>query len=583
MNALRSGFLIVFGLLLLSADGRPESNQPTVYEALETDYRLGKLTEAQYTAYQLLAIRRSEALPEAYRAAEQPIVRLGTGLAMRARQLLTTSQGEDRRLLQQALSRPIQLPFSQISASKKFCLHYALEGPDAVADAFLIKAAEAFDRAYYLIVEELGYPEPPPDLVDGPEYDVYIHNIGDYGFSTPEDPSGSTIFPYGYTSFIQIDNDFINTYTKGIDGMKVTAAHEFFHMVQLGMRTFTSTRLDTRWFYEACASWMEDVAYDEINDYLQYLPHYLSHLDEALYTFNGIHEYGTALFLHMLEKKYERSIVRNLWEEFAGEELYDAIDQVLQRRNSSLAYELMDHLVWNYFTSSRADVERYYPEGYYYPELKPDLTQDLQQTLSFSDETQLLSGRYVRITVQNFGDLSVQPQFASPHRWRYTVISKAVNLPVEIYGGVGNEASMIADLSASSEIMVITANVGIPVNDMRVKESYQYQLTFGKTSALQAEVRKISPNPFMPDRHDEKMRIDVRLVERVREFSWFILDENGRSVYRADVRLDSQKCGDFSLWWDGRNNDDEPLPPGVYMVFVQADQEVRPQKFVLLR
>ncbi|MDZ7345540.1 MAG: hypothetical protein ONA69_01965, partial [candidate division KSB1 bacterium] len=61
------------------------------------------------------------------------------------------------------------------------------------------------------------------------------------------------------------------------------------------------------------------------------------------------------------------------------------------------------------------------------------------------------------------------------------------------------------------------------------------------------------------------------------------LDENGRSVYRADVRLDSQKCGDFSFWWDGRSNDDEPLPSGVYMVFIQADQAVRPQKFVLLR
>ncbi|MDZ7345539.1 MAG: DUF6055 domain-containing protein, partial [candidate division KSB1 bacterium] len=507
MNALRSSLLIVFGLLVLSTDGRSEPKQPTVYEALEADYRQGYLTEAQYTAYQLLAIRRSEALPEAYRATEQPIVRLGTGLAMRARQLLTTAAGEDQRLLQQALSRPIQLPFSRLSASKKFRLHYALEGPDAVADAFLIQAAEAFDRAYYLIVEELGYPAPPPDPVDGPEYDVYIHNIGDYGFSTPEEPSGSADFPYGYTSFVQIDNDFINTYTKGIDGMKVTAAHEFFHMVQLGMRTFTSTRLDTRWFYEACASWMEDVAYDEINDYLQYLPHYLNHLDEGIYTFNGIHEYGTALFLHMLEKKYERSIVRNLWEKFAGEELYDAIDQVLQRRNSSLANELMDHLVWNYFTGSRADTVQYYSEGADYPELKPNLTQDLQQTLSFSDETQLLSGRYVRVNVQNFGDLSVQPQFASPHRWRYAIISKTVNLPAEIHGGVGNEASMIADLSASSEIMVITTNVGIPVNDLRVKESYQYQLTFGKTSTLQAEVRKISPNPFVPDRHDEKIRI----------------------------------------------------------------------------
>ncbi len=226
-------------------------------------------------------------------------------------------------------------------------------------------------------------------------------------------------------------------------------------MVQLGMRNFTTSELDSRWFFEACASWIEDVAYDDVNDYLQYLPSYFARLDRSLRTFDGIHEYGAGLFFHMLEKKYGYQLIRRLWETFARNELYESFENVLSAQGSSLALELTDHMLWNYFTGRRADPHGY-PEAADYPELVPPLTQSVEKTISFREETELLSARYVRIEPQDFGDLTVSYSYDNPKNWNAAAVFQPSGGPYEVI--TCNDGVLISDVNASTEIVLIAVN-----------------------------------------------------------------------------------------------------------------------------
>jgi hypothetical protein len=578
-------FLILLTCLAFK-NGQTSSTQTTLAQTLDEQFRHGSISAAQHVAYQLMGIQNSASLPEAYRSLPRPVTRLGSGLVAEALSLMDVSSPADRRLLQVVLDRPTNLPFSALSPDSLFRIHYALEGTNASADAFIVQTGIAYDQAYHLIVDVMGYPPPPPDHVWGPEYDVYVYNIGDYGYSTPESPAPSSDFPYAYTGFIQMDNDFISTYTKGVDGMRVTAAHEFFHIVQFGMRNYPTTELDSRWFYEACATWMEDVACEEVNDYLQYLPHYFANLHRSLRTFNGIHEYGASVFFHMLEKKYGEQIVLQMWKKFAADEMYHALDFVLRENGNSLAMALADHMIWNYFTSERADPAQYYPEGADYPEVEPHLNQELQKTLGFSDETQLLSARYVQIDLQNFGDLSIVPQLTAPANWLYAVISQPLGLVPQVVQCAGNTTMLLPGLSAAHAVTLIMVNVSMPRNDIAATaESYQCSLTLGESEGLVSGIKRVFPNPFLPDNSSspEGLRIDVRLIKKVKELTLFLLNEGGSVIWNSHIQFDTEKNGDLSFFWDGNADNGDPAAPGIYYIYVNAGQKIAPAKVAILR
>jgi hypothetical protein len=569
---------------LVFKNGESSSPQTTLAQTLEEEYQQGSISEAQYVAYQLMGIQNSPALPERYRSLPRPVTQLGTGLVAEALTLFDAADPADRELLQSVLDRPTNLPYSALSPDSLFRIHYALEGSNAAADAFIVQAGIAYDSAYHLLVDVMGYPPPPLDNVDGPQYDVYVYDIGDYGYTTPESPAPSAAFPYAYTSFIQMDNDFTSTYTKGIDGMRVTAAHEFFHTVQVGMRNFTTTELDSRWFYEACATWMEDVACEEVNDYLQYLSNYFANLHRSLRTFNGIHEYGASIFFHMLEKKYGADIVLQMWKKFSVNELYASLDAALRAKGSSLAMELADHMVWNYFTGDRADPVQYYPEGADYPQVKPHLVQELQKTIGFSDDTQLLSARYVQIEPQDFGDLTITPEFFTPANWLYAVVCQPLGLAPEVVQNSGNATALILGVSASQTILLISTNVSVPRNDMaNTTEQYQYSLTLGKSEGLKSGITRIFPNPFLPDIHTSGLRIDVRLLKRIRELTLYIMNESGAIVWNSHIQFNSEKNGDLSFFWDGKTNDGELVTACIYYIYVNAGQEIAPAKVAVIR
>ncbi|MEW5802532.1 MAG: MXAN_6640 family putative metalloprotease [bacterium] len=122
-----------------------------------------------------------------------------------------------------------------------------------------------FEQAWHYIIDTLGYHAP---IEDGSKIEVYILNLGSYG-ATSADRHGL---------YIMVDNDFqgisdnLDKEGKVAGAMKVTSAHELFHVVQAGYDDWPNDYLDRNiWWEENTAVWVEDELYDEIDDYLHYL------------------------------------------------------------------------------------------------------------------------------------------------------------------------------------------------------------------------------------------------------------------------------------------------------------------------
>jgi hypothetical protein len=145
---------------------------------------------------------------------------------------------------------------------------------DRVPDYVETVRAE-LETVWQRVVTEGGYRAPVPDR--GPEHgagpddrlDVYLTDIGAvglYGYCVPEPESGTA----HSTGYCVLDNDYApgqyGPAQSPLDNLRVTAAHELFHMVQ-----FAYDHEQDWWLMEGTAAWVEDEIHDDINDNLQFL------------------------------------------------------------------------------------------------------------------------------------------------------------------------------------------------------------------------------------------------------------------------------------------------------------------------
>ncbi len=283
-----------------------------------------------------------------------------------------------------------------------FILHYDLEGFHAVSpvDAgsngipdYIDSAMVILEQVWTAEIDQLGFN--PPPAIDGQPvagYPVYFTRFDDntlYGVTWVDEPvtgSGETRF----TSYLELryNYDPAGFFTKGLDAMRVTAAHEFHHAVQLGyyLRLENDFPVDI-FLMEMTSVWMEDQVYNHINDYYQYLPYLFQHAGQyALDSFDQPQmAYGHALFLKMLTEKYQPDLIRRIWEQIPENTGLSAVNKAVQTVNSSFSTEFRDYASWFFFTGQRTVNGYYFEDALNYPLLP--------ETNSFSFDTELsLSG-----------------------------------------------------------------------------------------------------------------------------------------------------------------------------------------------
>ena len=320
---------------------------------------------------------------------------------------LSTRWGEvepDSRLSVEAALQRIALQKDRISVRGYFRVHYdttgfrqpalLLNNSSRIAnshEAYVDSVLAILEHTWDVEIGALGYVAPPPDAGKGggPEYDVYV-------IPQPSDLFGATYWETDdlvastpnerYATFMEIDNDYLGYRTPGMDGLRITSAHELFHAIQVG--SYGIWKAEPKWdfyFYELSSSWMEEVVYDDVNDYLFDVRNYLTTSGgkgfrdlqgRALsFTTYGLptayYGYERCLFALYLETKFGRSVMREIWSSMRSNPFLISIASVLQARGTSFEREYSGFGFWNYFTADRADTLRYYPEGGLYPRIDP--------------------------------------------------------------------------------------------------------------------------------------------------------------------------------------------------------------------
>ncbi len=562
--------LLVGGLSALPA-------KDTALQRIESDFAAGMLSRARAVAYQLQAIREPEKLPDPYRSLDAGLTREATRLKNEALSLIDGALPQERELLQQVLLRP-ELPLSLVSSGGHFKIHYTLEGINAATPDFVQAAAAAFEYCWRVEVEQLGFQPPPPDDVDGPEIDVYVLQYGDYGSTTPDRPVPSTP-QEDYTSWIEMDNDFIHTPTRGLDGMRVTAAHELFHTIQFGYRSYQTTTQSSVYFYEATAAWMEDVVYDDINDYLNYLKSFFRSPEIPFTSANGTVEYGRAIFFHMLSEKYDTGIMKAIWDEMRTTEPLEALYTVLVRRGSNLNMALAEFAVWNCHTATQADTSRFYSEGHLFPALTANTSFELTSSLAISGTAAPLSTHYYKITSQaGLADILVSPSLSDPfnavyalswQNWTATPLSDVL---------AGPTSKNLASVSGSAPLWIMPIYTRSPYTAGR-DLSFTFALNLGEEKSISSQIVLAYPNPFRPPA-DRKLTIAF-LIQTAEQVSASILSEQGIEIWSQS--LGACPKGWNKCEWDGKDRSGRYVASAIYLFMIRTASWTEVCKFSYLR
>jgi len=496
---------------------------------------------------------------------------------------------ELRATLNTLAGRP-RLPLSYVTPDGRFRFHYTTSGDSAVdrtstnpagVPDFIYEAGLAAQKAYGLLVGTLGmHPHADDRGADGPEFDFYVinmRNLGNlYGETRFDFPASANAGP----AFIVIDNDFGRGYfSQGLEGLRVTVAHEYFHAVQLNY----FFRDEDVFIFEMSSTWFEDFAYDEINDYYQYLASWFRNSASPLYSPASNHYYGSSIWLHYLTKRLATyAVIRELWEAIVNEPAITAMKTVVQSPPYNLPFgeTMQEFYNWCFFTGSRADSVRYFTEGRYYPEIRYARIDTLKENLTLSGNLTPLSVYYYQF-IRTAQDLQVSLQIDSdPDRWSITTISKDVNEDYVLTTDTGSGIINVESQAREDTVVVVVANVSSPPDPQRPKTlNYVLAVTLGQQRKLLSILENPRPNPFRPGR-GALLQIPYRINQRA-VVEAVIYRQDGKVL--VHFKEGSRPIGRHVVKWDGKDASGQPAGSGVYFLRLLAGNLIETTKFVLVR
>ena len=521
-------------------------------------------------------------------------LRCGTPYLLQAMDAASEPSTETQRL---KLVQRRSTQHSLLTPSGHFRVHYDTEGSDAVDptddDAngipdYIDLAATVLDSTWELEVEQLGYNPPPSDngLGGGEEYDVYVIDLGHggCGFSTPiygcAYPGSSNAVTH---SHLEIDNNFTDSsyvQTRGLDALRVTIAHEFHHAIQFG---YYAGR-DGRWWQESTSTWMEEVAYPHIDDYLQYLPHFLSIPHRALNSnANDSHIYGTAIFSHFLDQHYGRDLNRLIWEELKERQSVnlDHFDRVIRRvEPGGLGVAVGEFAVWNYFTGRRHR-RGFYAEGDKYP-LVPthDLAVAAKAVVRDSSLLDATGSNYLRLAPQlRPGGVTLAFESSRGAWRRHLLLIAPDSIAVR---PVAEPTVRVIDWDQYEEIVLVISSA----EDHGVAYPYQVSVEFDPDltdarAALATLFEPSYPNPFRLGQH-QQTHLVFDLAAPSTQTRLSIFSTNGDLVWWKDLGPRAAR-ENHMVPWDGRNAAGKFVASGIYHLLLEADGQTALHRLAVVR
>ena len=493
-------------------------------------------------------------------------------------------------------SRPIlDNEQTYISADSHFKVHYTTSGYHAVDTIsthvtglpdWVWETAETAEYAYRLLVDTLGFDPLPQDNYGGPESDIYIQNYAGsvYAYTYPEDPVTSTTDqPYDYTSYMVIDNDYkeIGYNSNGLDGLHVTVAHEYFHMVQLGYNWWesnglpgVSSSMGDQYFFAWSSTWFEERAYPEVNDYVQYIVAFFYRPTDYLWA--SSYEYAMGPFLYFLQDIYDDSLlVRKIWDKIKRQYAFQSMTEVIEENGGNLATLYNDFMRGCYYTGSCYD-ENYAvsPDAAGFPELIiPTANRGTLDTLlQFQSDIKPFTTFPYMITFEDhqFVELDISPSIQDVFIGSY-LLDKSASTDTHRKFGTDTDV-FIGETRYNDQLMILMTNSSIDSDyhlDMQVKK------------LIDTQILSIFVNPFLSD-YQEPLTIKFQLSHFTNKLSVNIFNLIGQRVYQQHLNVYDYNPGvnDIQIPADVfRSNN---LSSGIYFLQIVTDRNRITKKFTLL-
>lgn len=534
-----------------------------------------------------------------------------------------------------------------------FKIHYVRQGDSAVYlpnvdnnvnfhPDWVETVGSVLEHIWDTEINVLRFNQPPsddwyPDTVDNGgdgRYDVYLLNLywdNNILGQTISEYLRSSPYPRSFTSFIELDNDYLGygMQHSQTGWLQVTAAHEFFHAIQMG---YDATEYEQEnqqvqpYWMEMSAVWTEDMVYDDVNDYVGYLPHFFNEPWLSLKTFRSWddqHAYGSCVWpIYLSERKYpsrpdgfDTTIIKNIWEECAkvpGNNAIDyqggasATDIVLQARGTNFEDAFREFTVWNYFTKDKAQTQLFYSEGDTFPRVKVD---NLQYHHVHLDTVHMAVPPHPSNLGSNYVVFEPDPEL------------KEGGLKINFDGhsgdivynvsAVGYSSILLAPFQTSfllnpytqmgtaeiynwntyTEIIMIPAVIKRNPN---ISWIYEYDAFYDSTlhgeSPLPQEDKILQnfPNPFVIESEFDRTYFPFVLSSpsRVRIDILTMSGERIKTIIpKYDPRLAIGEYVDKNLAmpWDGRNEEGEYVSSGIYLYRFRTDRATVIKKLAVIR
>jgi hypothetical protein len=487
------------------------------------------------------------------------------------RQNLNLFTPQQQEVINKFLGRPTS-PFSIVSSSGKFRIHYDTTSTvkpkynsSLNVEENLAMVDKAIDSAYNFEVKYLGYPPPPSDNGSGGDnlYDIYITNLGDYGYTDPESDLGND----KYTSFMVIDNDYVGFYSTGIYGLQVTLAHEFHHAIQMGNYIL---RWADVFFYEITSTSMEEFVFDDVNDYYAYMPSYFLSPQRAFSENDG---YNLTIWNIYLKDNFDFNIIKRQWELMPNQRALDAINTSLSERSSNFKHELNNFGVWTYYTNYRAVSSKFFEEASQYPLIRP------LYTIAFTSPSDIITinskptaNNFIRITNQDYNNDTLFVLITNGDVQTAVINNNQTDsITYYLYDYPENGANKVDSayyskfttknpfLWAVSEISDTTINVIEP----QPETDYPYPMPFSYNKYLAGKI-------YIPVSANNTSTAGLYVFNMAMEL-----------IYSNDeVQID--KLNKNVISWTVKDNNDEKLASGVYFYVVKSGDDVKKGKLVIL-
>lgn len=263
---------------------------------------------------------------------------------------------------------------SYTSPTGKFKLVYETTGSNAVPSGdensngipdYVEWTAQAADSSYNYLVGTLGFSDPIPV---GSVYEVFFEDLnGTYGvtytYNNPGGPGTKIVMENDFAGFP--DNLDPDGSQRG--AIRATMAHEFKHAIQYQQNGFSG---DSDAWAEMDATLVEEMVYDEVNDYYNYL----GGSDDVfgapgLTVIPGSYEDVTwAIYFH---EKFGSTFWPETWSRIENSILdlkfLDAVKQELEDRSVDYTQTLQELYTWHFTSGSFKTTNFGFKESGFYP------------------------------------------------------------------------------------------------------------------------------------------------------------------------------------------------------------------------